>query len=79
AFREDDRVFIGHARLPEQLTQRGEFYRQGLERILKAGTVENPVPPKLLVRDRMEIDLGARILKLTAHPPAHTMCDLSVV
>ncbi|MEW6395174.1 MAG: quinoprotein relay system zinc metallohydrolase 2 [Pseudomonadota bacterium] len=79
AFKEDNPVFIGHARLPEQLMQRGEFYRQGLERILKAGAVDNPVSPTLLVRDRLEIELGGRILKLAAHPPAHTMCDLSVV
>lgn len=78
AFKEDA-VFVGHASLPEQLVSRGEFYRRGLEKILGDGRVENPVTPTLLVRDHAELDLGGRILSLTAHKPAHTVCDLSVV
>jgi quinoprotein relay system zinc metallohydrolase 2 len=79
AFKEDGAVFVGHARLPEQLTSRGEFYRRGLEKILADGNVEPAVTPTLLVRDRAELDLGGRVLTLTAHSPAHTVCDLSVI
>jgi glyoxylase-like metal-dependent hydrolase (beta-lactamase superfamily II) len=32
-----------------------------------------------LVQDRSEIDLGGRVLELTAHGVAHTDCDLSVL
>jgi glyoxylase-like metal-dependent hydrolase (beta-lactamase superfamily II) len=32
----------------------------------------------MLVRDHAEIDLGGRVLTLTAHGIAHTDCDLSV-
>ena len=45
AFRQDEPVFIGHARLVPALAQRGAFYQQGLERILgpgKAGPVVMP-------------------------------------
>ena len=79
AFRQDGAVFVGHAGLPEQLTARGEFYRRGLEKILGDGHVESVVAPTLLVKDRTELDLGGRILVLTAHKPAHTPCDLSVM
>ena len=79
AFKADGAVFVGHARLPEQLAARGEFYRRGLEKILGDGNVEPAVAPTLLVRDRTELDLGDRALVLTAHRPAHTVCDLSVL
>ncbi len=78
AFKQDGPTFVGHANLPEQLAARGEFYRQGLQRILGDGAAESAVVPTLLVRDRTELDLGSRVLTLTAHKPAHTVCDLSV-
>ena len=79
AFREDNPTVVGHAKLPEQFVARGEFYRQGLERILGAGRVDAPVVPTMLVKETAELDLGGRILSLTAHKPAHTVCDLSVI
>ena len=78
AFLPDKPVFVGHARLPEMLAARGEFYRQGLERILGAGA-EAVETPGRLIDDKAEIDLGGRVLDLTAHPPAHTASDLSVI
>jgi quinoprotein relay system zinc metallohydrolase 2 len=79
AFKQDGAVFVGHARLPEQLAARGEFYRLGLEKIFADGPVEPAVVPTLLVQDRAELDLGGRVLVLNAHKPAHTVCDLSVM
>jgi quinoprotein relay system zinc metallohydrolase 2 len=78
AFKEDGVVFVGHAGLPEQLASRGEFYKSGLEKLLGDGQVESVVVPTRLVRDRDELDLGGRVLALTAHKPAHTVADLSV-
>src|SRR5262249_53874345 len=37
------------------------------------------VPPRRTVADRLEIDLGDRLLRLQAHPTAHTDNDLSVL
>ncbi len=78
AFLPDKPVFVGHARLPEMLAVRGEFYRQGLERILGNGA-EAIEPPGKLVDGKAEIDLGGRVLDLTAHPQAHSDADLSVI
>ena len=78
AFEEDHPQFVGHARLPAALAQRGEYYREGLERILGKGRAGPVIVPSVLVKERLEIDLGGRVLELTAHPLAHTDNDLSV-
>jgi quinoprotein relay system zinc metallohydrolase 2 len=79
AFAADNPVFVGAGALPEQIAARGAFYRKGLERILGSGRVGEPVMPTHTVQDAEEIDLGRRRLRLVAHPPAHTVCDLSVL
>ncbi|MGH7043924.1 MAG: quinoprotein relay system zinc metallohydrolase 2 [Acetobacteraceae bacterium] len=79
AFRADRPAFIGHVRLPAALGLRGAYYRKGLDRILGAGRAGPVVFPTRLVHDHAELDLGGRILALTAHAPAHTDCDLSVL
>ena len=38
-----------------------------------------PVMPTLEVRDRLELDLGGRMVRLTAHPLAHTDNDLTLL
>lgn len=78
AFQQDQPQYVGHARLPNALAQRGEYYQRGLEAILgkdKAGPV---IVPTRLVSDRDQIDLGDRLLMLTAHGVAHSDADLSV-
>jgi quinoprotein relay system zinc metallohydrolase 2 len=78
AFLEDKPAFVGHVRLPRALALRGEYYRARLESALgkaRAGTV---VAPSLLVERTRSIDLGDRVLELTAHATAHTDNDLSV-
>jgi len=79
AFLEDKPQFVGHALLPNALAQRGEFYRGNLEKILGQGKAGPVIQPTLLVKDQTQIDLGGRILKVTAHGIAHTDCDLSVL
>src|SRR3984893_17682279 len=79
AFTEDKPQFVGHARLPDALAQRGEYYRSHLDLILGAGRSGPIVAPTMLVKDRGQIDLGGRVLEITAHGNAHTDCDLSVL
>jgi quinoprotein relay system zinc metallohydrolase 2 len=77
AFEQDRPEFIGHARLPNALAQRGEYYRRGLESVLGKGKAGPVVVPTRLIADRGQLDLGDRLLLLTAHPVAHSDCDLS--
>ncbi len=78
AFEQDRPEFIGHARLPNALAQRGEYYQRGLEAVLGKGKAGPVVVPTRLIDDSGQIDLGDRLLLLTAHPVAHSDCDLSV-
>lgn len=72
-------TIIGHARLPRALAARGPYYLDNLtERLDEAATGTRVVAPTLLVHDRTEIDLGGRVLRLVAHPTAHTDNDLSI-
>lgn len=79
AFKVDNPVFIGHARLPGALAERGEYYRRNLERSLGDRAVGSDiVAPTLLVADATAIDLGGRIVDIRAHGPAHTDNDLTL-
>ena len=79
AFRDDHPEFVGHAKLPGALAQRGDYYLRRFQGALGAeadGT--EIVAPTLLVEDRLDLDLGNRPLGLWAHGPAHTDNDLTV-
>jgi quinoprotein relay system zinc metallohydrolase 2 len=77
AFSADHPTFVGHAALPGALASRWEYYRARTEAILGRDTVGPVVMPAMLVKDHAQIDLGGRVLELTAHGIAHTDCDLS--
>jgi quinoprotein relay system zinc metallohydrolase 2 len=79
AFAQDKPQFVGHALLPNALAQRGEYYRSRLEQILGQGKAGPVITPTMLVKDQSEIDLGGRILEVTAHGIAHTDCDLTLL
>jgi quinoprotein relay system zinc metallohydrolase 2 len=80
AFVEEDASFVGHAKLPRALAARGAYYLERLEQELGAAAEGSAViAPGLTVSDRLDLDLGGRILTLTAHPTAHTDNDLTVL
>ena len=79
AFEADGAQFVGHHLLPALLAERGDYYRQRLEAILGRGAAGPVVAPTVLVRDRMQLDLGHRPLDLQAHGRAHTNCDLTAL
>jgi quinoprotein relay system zinc metallohydrolase 2 len=80
AFADCGAAVIGHARLPTALARRGEFYRRMLDREMgEAAAGSAALAPTRLVQDRLELDLGGRVLVLTAHRPAHTDHDLSLL
>ncbi|MGR8951492.1 MAG: quinoprotein relay system zinc metallohydrolase 2 [Gammaproteobacteria bacterium] len=71
--------FVGHHNLARAMAARGPFYLAKAKELLgidlSAGDI---IPPGIAVEKELEIDLGGRILKLTAHQPAHTDNDLSI-
>ncbi len=79
AFADDDPAFVAHARMAGMLVERGEFYRNGLADLLGLDAAGDYAKPTLLVQDEAVIDLGGRVLRLHAHPTAHTDNDLSIV
>jgi len=79
AFQSDKPQFVGHARLPRALAMRADFYTKRLQDTLGKDRAGGIVAPTMLVQDHTEIDLGGRVLALTAHGLAHTDCDLSVL
>ena len=80
AFREEGAIFAGHYKLPRALAARAGVYLQANKALIGdegfSGT--EIVPPTLLVETETTIDLGHRVLRLTAHPTAHTDNDLTV-
>lgn len=79
AFRGDHPDFIGHAKLPGALAQRGDYYLRRLHDALGDGADGSEiVPPTLLVSSHLDLDLGGRHLVLRAHGPAHTDNDLTI-
>jgi len=79
AFQEDAPAFVGHARLAAALAARGEYYRARLEEVLGPGAAGPAVMPTLEVADELELDLGGRVVRLTAQPAAHTDNDLTLI
>lgn len=80
AFKAENPVFVGHAKLPRALAARGDRYLAINRELLGesfAGTTI--VPPTEVVSDRLELDLGNRKLLLEAQPTAHTDNDLTVL
>jgi quinoprotein relay system zinc metallohydrolase 2 len=79
AFRRDNPDFVGHAKLPGALAQRGDYYLRRLHEALGEGADGSEImQPTVLVADRLDLDLGHRHLVLQAHGPAHTDNDLTV-
>ena len=80
AFRDDHPDFIGHAKLPGALAQRGSYYvgrlRDALDETAQGSEI---VAPTILVSIRLDLDLGGRRLVVRAHGPAHTDNDLTVL
>ncbi|CAM5767211.1 hypothetical protein LMIY3S_02085 [Labrys miyagiensis] len=80
AFERDGTVFVGHAALPQALTARAATYLDATRALIGdeafAGT--RIVVPTLLVKDRLELDLGGRRLLLEAWPTAHTNTDITI-
>jgi quinoprotein relay system zinc metallohydrolase 2 len=79
AFKQDSPVFVGHAKLANEMALRKEAYlRNQAEWVGKDAKGTELIPPDLAVETTLDLDLGDRTLHLTAHPVAHSPSDLSV-
>ena len=79
AFLDDQPQFLAHQNYPAQLAARSRSYLNSLQRDLGADAAGSEiVRPTLLVAERLELDLGGRIVVVQAWPPAHTDDDLTV-
>jgi len=79
AFLPDKPQFVAHENYPRQLAVRERTYLNALRRDLgNAADGSEIVKPTLLVRDRVEFDLGGRKVTVQAWPLAHTDDDLTV-
>lgn len=79
AFKETGAKFVGHEKLARAMSARGDYYLQKAPELLGIKlSAQDIIPPDIMVSNQLDLDLGGRTLKLTAHPPAHTDNDLSV-
>jgi quinoprotein relay system zinc metallohydrolase 2 len=79
AFAPDHPHIVAHASFPAARAARGQFYQDGLNRILGPGRA-GPVPmPTMLIHTETPIDLGNRTLIVAPHRPAHTGTDLTAL
>ncbi|MBK8814343.1 MAG: quinoprotein relay system zinc metallohydrolase 2 [Methylococcaceae bacterium] len=79
AFKDTGAKFVGHEKLARAMSARGDYYLQKAPELLGIKlSAQDIIPPDITVSNHLDLDLGRRKLKLTAHPPAHTDNDLSV-
>lgn len=78
AFADEDVQFIGHENLAPSVEQNRSFFQEEYAEELAAGTDSDIIGPDISVKQTLDLDLGNRVLTLTAHGPAHTFTDLTV-
>lgn len=80
AFKNEQAKFVGHAKLADAMELRKEAYIRTNTRWLGEGFAGSEiVKPDIAVTQTQELDLGDRVLQVTAYPTAHTNTDITVM
>ncbi len=80
AFIQDKPQFVGHEKLANAMELRRENYaRINKQYMGDAAKGADIVKPDVVVKDTLSLDLGDRLLTLTAFPPAHTNTDITLL
>lgn len=76
----DQPDFVAHRNFQAALMARGNHYLRAFDAAVgrEAGAEVRIVPPTVTVADRLELDLGRRVVELVARPVAHTDNDLTL-
>ncbi|MGR8933658.1 MAG: quinoprotein relay system zinc metallohydrolase 2 [Gammaproteobacteria bacterium] len=79
AFKDAAVKFVGHYKLPRAMAMRKSYYvGKAVEQLGIEINEQAIIAPDITVQGEYELDLGQRVLILTAHQSAHTDNDLSV-
>lgn len=79
AFKDDHPTFVGHEKLAAAMVQRKDAYLHNQPSWVGADSAGSElISPALPIKGTQTIDLGGRVLQLTAHPVAHTNNDLTI-
>ena len=79
AFKADEPKFIGHKNLKQEIEQNRPFFLSEFSADLGPNPGdESIIGPDITVSDTLELDLGNRVITLTAHLPSHSYTDLSI-
>ncbi len=80
AFRDDKPELVAHARLQSALMSRADTYLASFEEFVGPEEARRVImlPTDVPVSERVELDLGGRVLEVVAYQTAHTNNDVTV-
>ena len=79
AFLQETPRYVGHTQLADAVDQNRNFFlEQFNEDLGHAPNLDSIIGPNLSVDKTMDLDLGNRIIRLTAYPAAHSHTDLTI-
>ena len=79
AFQPEHPVFVGHQNLAAVMAANREYFPQRFAAELAGVGAAGVIAPTQLVSGDIQLDLGGRLLQLTAQSEAHSAADLTVV
>ncbi len=80
AFKNEASHFIGHKNLKDAVEQNRDFFLEQFKNDLgAAANRDSIIGPDMTVDDTMDLDLGNRVIRLTAYQTAHSDTDLTVL